>query len=110
MKCLRCGYCCIHYTVAILKDANKGPSEKNLQLKETGVRCPHLIGGEVGSLSCAIHDKKYYQDTPCFTHGQIERGNTNCRMGEFVMGMTEDERWHFVFNSKISSERGTLCP
>jgi hypothetical protein len=103
MNCLRCGYCCVHYPVAILKDADRGPSDKNLQMKEGGVRCPHLVGGVVGELECAIHNKKFYKDTPCFMHVQVERGSTHCRMGEYVMGMTEEQRWHFVFDPRRST-------
>jgi len=86
MICLRCGYCCLTSMVVIVVDPDKGLKEGNFKaincLEE---RCPHLCGDEVGQYSCAVHDKKWYKKTPCFSHGQIERGNQNCRMGEHIL-------------------------
>ena len=86
MICLRCGYCCLTPMVVIVDDPKKGIQEGNLKaincLKE---RCPHLQGKEAGHYSCAIHDKPWYKKTPCAIHGQIERGNQNCRMGEYQL-------------------------
>jgi len=86
MICLRCGYCCQTSSVVIVIDPDKGPVEGNLKaidcLEE---KCPHLRGDKPGEFSCAVHDKEWYEETPCFSHGQIERGNENCRMGEYVI-------------------------
>jgi hypothetical protein len=54
-----------------------------------GTPCKHLKGDKPGEYSCALHDMKWYKKTPCFSHGQIERGNTNCRMGEYVLGISK---------------------
>jgi len=84
MNCLRCGYCCQAYAVVIVLDPSKGIQNDNLKainlLKEP---CPHLQGDTPGEYSCAIHNEKWYPETPCANHGQIERGNTDCRMGTY---------------------------
>ena len=85
MICLRCGYCCFQSFVIIVDDPSIGIREKNLVEKPTGERCKHLDGDEPGKMSCRIHSKRWYKRTPCFQHGQIEAGNTNCRMGEYVL-------------------------
>lgn len=85
MICLRSGHCCIHYDVIIVDNPDLGIVEDNLKHKPTGVKCQHLIGDNPGEHSCAIHDKEWYNETPCFNHGQQEHGNTNCRMGEYVI-------------------------
>jgi hypothetical protein len=84
MKCLRCGYCCIKYLVVIVDDPEKGPVEDNLKCNE-GVRCQHLIGDEPGKFSCAIHEKIWYNETPCYEHTQVEQYNSPCRIGEGLM-------------------------
>lgn len=85
MICLRCGYCCNKYDVIIVDDPDKGPVEGNLKEKPSGQRCQHLRGDKPGEYSCAIHDRPWYKDTPCFAFTQIERGNTPCRMGEYLL-------------------------
>jgi hypothetical protein len=86
MICLRCGYCCQTSLVVIVVDPKKGVKEGNLKaidaMKE---RCPHLCGKKPGKYSCSIHKEKWYKKTPCFQHGQIERGNQKCRMGEHLL-------------------------
>lgn len=86
MICLRCGYCCKTCCVVIVVDPDKGPVKGNLKavnlLEEP---CPHLRGSKPGEYSCAVHDRKWYKKTPCFAHGQIERGNQECRMGRFLL-------------------------
>jgi len=86
MKCLRCGYCCKNYAVVIIDDPDKGIDENNLICHEgNGVACKHLVENESGC-SCAIHDKPWYKETPCFRHGQIERNaDSPCRMGEYQL-------------------------
>jgi len=87
MICLRCGYCCLTSWVVIVDDPEKGPEEGNLKgincLEES---CPHLRGDTVGEYGCAIHNYPWYEETPCFSHGQIERSpDTPCRMGSHLL-------------------------
>lgn len=70
--------------VVIVNDPEKGIKEGNLIVHEGKGKCPHLLGDRVGEYSCALHDKKWYKKTPCFSHGQIEQSITDeCRMGLF---------------------------
>ena len=87
MICLRCGYCCKWLSVVIVDDPEIGPTKENLIFhKGDGVSCKHLKGSKPGEYSCAIHDKKWYEETPCFAHTQIEsRENTPCRMGNHIL-------------------------
>jgi len=72
--------------VVIVVDPKKGIQKDNLRgincLEE---KCPHLQGSKPGEYLCAVHHEKWYKKTPCFSHGQLEKGNTNCRMGEFIL-------------------------
>ncbi len=100
MKCLRCGYCCIHYGVIIVKpecvdnpqldDINS--SKKTLMHKEGGKECPHL-SWEGDTAICGIHDKDWYEKTPCFSHGQIEQSKDDpCRLGQYMIDNSEQIR------------------
>lgn len=93
MICLRCGHCCFQYAVVIVDDPAKGIVDTNLRTKsEPGERCPHIRGDKPGEYSCAIHDKPWYCDTPCASHGQIERSpDTPCRLGEFLLEKSCEE-------------------
>lgn len=71
--------------VVIVDNSDLGLEKNNLVLKESGKRCKHLKGNEPGKFECAIHNKKWYKRTPCFSHGQIEQSNSNCRMGEYIL-------------------------
>lgn len=91
MKCLRCGYCCKNCCVIIIDDPEKGISQDNMIAHDGhGTPCKHLTGDKPGEFSCALHDYPWYKKTPCFAHGQIERGNTNCRLGEYVLNILEE--------------------
>ena len=87
MKCLRCGYCCQNYVVIIVDDPKKGIVESNLKvIGEKGPeRCPHLRGDKPGEFYCSIHKEPWYCQTPCASFTQIENGDTDCRMGKFVL-------------------------
>ena len=85
MICLRCGHCCLTYAIVIVRDPKLGISKDNLDILDGTKRCPHLIGNKVGEYSCKVHDEEWYEDTPCFSHTQIERGNTPCRMGQYLI-------------------------
>lgn len=85
MNCLRCGYCCIKYNVIIVDDPARGIAEDNVVHKPSGLRCKHLQGNTPGQHSCAVHGEPWYAQTPCAEFSQIERGNTDCRMGTYVL-------------------------
>lgn len=93
MKCLRCGHCCHWHWVIIVDDPEKGICENNiLEHRGQGKRCKHLRGDTPGDYSCAIHDYSWYEQTPCFRHGQIERSpDEPCRLGVYIMGLTKSE-------------------
>lgn len=87
MKCLRCGYCCMNMMVVVVDNPDKGIIEDNLitHMGE-GKPCQHLVGNIPSEFSCAIHDKSWYNETPCFSHGQIEQNVDDvCRMGEYLL-------------------------
>lgn len=90
MKCLRCGYCCINYDVIIVDNADVGPIKGNLKHKPTGKKCQHLKRNEHGGYFCMLHDYPWYKETPCFAHSQIERGNTECRMGAYILNKEQE--------------------
>ena len=89
MNCLRCGTCCIKYCVVIVDDPDLGISESNL-ISRTGLEgpCKHLRGSGPGKYSCAVHDRNWYSDTPCFQFTQVEGStDTPCRIGMAVLGL-----------------------
>lgn len=87
MKCLRCGYCCLHYIVAIIVDPGLGPVKGNVRgINCAKEYCPHLCTGEPGKFRCAVHDEPWFPDSPCGEFGQVENSpDTLCRMGAFIM-------------------------
>jgi hypothetical protein len=89
MICLRCGYCCLKSLVVIVKDPAIGLQENNVECLDGSIRCPHLKGNEPGKYKCAIHHYEWYQDTPCFQHGQYETKESNCRLGEHCLANEE---------------------
>ena len=92
MKCLRCGYCCHNYMVVIVDDPAEGIAEDNLICHDGKGRCKHLRGDKPGEYSCAVHDFPWYEETPCFAHGQIERSpDEPCRLGVYVLKQQEVE-------------------
>lgn len=95
MICLRCGYCCKNYLVMIVDDPEKGLVESNIIAHMgDGTPCKHLKGDKPGEYSCGVHDQPWYEETPCFSHGQIEKGNTNCRLGEHLLSLkNEKQNW-----------------
>ncbi len=94
-ECLRSGMCCINPVVMIVHNVELADRigvdydgehdreiENNLITKESGQRCPYLVG-EIGRTSCQLHNKWWYKDTPCFNHTQL--GGGKCRTGEFLI-------------------------
>ena len=94
MICLRCGHCCFMYGAVVMKDPSLGIVKGNAVFKPAGEKCLHLRGKTKGEYSCAIHDEGFYKQTPCFCFGQTEPGDTNCKMGERVMGKKKI-KWKF---------------
>lgn len=92
MKCLRCGYCCKNYLVPVVDDPEVGINDGNIIAHMgNGTPCKHLIGNSPGKYSCGIHHYPWYKETPCFSHTQIERDDTNCRLGEHILAsLTKD--------------------
>lgn len=91
MRCLRCGYCCKQYMVMIVRNPEKGIAPGNIVAHTGGGKpCRHLRGSGPGKYRCAIHDRPWYKDTPCFQHGQIEKSPDDpCRIGEYVLRKEE---------------------
>lgn len=83
MICLRSGHCCKAFDVIIVDDPDLGILEENLIHKPSGQKCKHLLGSVKGKYACALHDRSYYKETPCFAFTQIESGSKNCRLGEY---------------------------
>jgi len=86
MICLRCGYCCHNYLVIIVDDPDKGLSKDNIIAHHGDGPCKHLGGNKPGEYFCKVHDKPWYKETPCFSHGQIESSpDCVCRLGEYII-------------------------
>ena len=93
MKCLRCGYCCIKYDVIII-DPKYINTELNfedisiqekLMIKKSNTWCPHLEENNKHTFNCKVHNKPWYNMTPCFEFGQIEQSKLDkCRTGNYV--------------------------
>lgn len=74
--------------VVIVDDPELGIDPENLKSIGTKVpdRCPHLRGDRPGEHSCAVHNYPWYKDTPCASHGQIEKSpDTECRTGRYIL-------------------------
>ena len=90
MICLRCGWCCVVHAV-ILPDG---------EYKTSGKQCQYLEWDTEGKATCTVHGKSFVLDghrhswkqTPCGSHGQLEKGNTECRMGAFLQTQGQDGR------------------
>lgn len=97
MICLHCGYCCFMYDVVIISNdlgtRKSITDESNYEIKSCNQRCKHLKGNSPGNFTCAMHDKPWYKNTPCFRHGQYEQRNSKCRLGEFILSDKENQQW-----------------
>jgi hypothetical protein len=71
--------------VIIVDDPSKGIITSNLIHKATGVKCQHLVGENLGSYSCSIHNESWYKRTPCFHFSQTETKNSPCRLGQYFL-------------------------
>jgi len=91
MKCLRCGYCCIHYSVIIVRpefaidktidEIATECGDEAFMHKTSGIPCPHLKI-EDGIANCDVRHLKFYNETPCHAFTQIEQSeDCECRIG-----------------------------
>ena len=112
MKCLRCGSCCVMLDVIIVDDPELGIKEDNLKHKPSGERCQHLLGNVFGEMSCSIHDRPWYDETPCASHGQVESKVTNdCRTGAYVLALKSSNEYRIWLLSKLNkSSPASLLP
>lgn len=70
----------------IVDDPEKGIDENNIVAHEGNGPCKHLRGEKPGEYSCVVHNKPWYEETPCYSHGQIERSpDDECRMGRYII-------------------------
>ena len=99
MICQRCGHCCCNTFVVVVKPEfveeklNVNAMSDDTVLALDNEECPHLTwDGDIAN--CKIHHYKWYKDTPCFSHGQIERDpKSPCRMGQYVRSCKEWPEW-----------------
>ena len=103
MLCLRCGYCCVKYDVIIVDpkyidddlDFDNESIQEKLMHKTYNKWCPHLIEKNKSIFSCKIHNKPWYDLTPCFEFGQIESSSdTKCRMGDYILHKNKQLKNH----------------
>lgn len=75
--------------VVIVDDPDIGPiDESNLIARSGDSPCQHLLGSQPGEYACAVHDREWYGETPCFSHTQIENSPDDpCRMGVFILNL-----------------------
>ena len=87
MKCLQCGWCCKNLWVMIVDDPKKGLAKNNIiEHLGNGQPCKHLRKISEFKYECLVHNCKWYKNTPCFAHTQIEKNeNQPCRMGEYLL-------------------------
>jgi hypothetical protein len=94
MICIRCGHCCRFFIAAIVDDPEKvKPGKDNIfednVIVRTGEKrepCKHLRGDGPGGYDCVIHDKWWYDQTPCFLYAQVKKNdNEPCRVGVYIL-------------------------
>lgn len=92
MVCLRCGYCCKYPMAIIVDNPELGIAEDNLIFHEgNGTPCKHLTGDKPGEYGCAVHDRDWYPETPCYDYDQIGEDADVCRMGKHLLTRKEAE-------------------
>ena len=80
MICLKCGWCCKNLMVMVVDDPEKGLVPGNIIYHPgNGENCKHLLDDN----ACAVHDCKWYPDTPCAQFDQV--GGGECRIGQYVL-------------------------
>jgi len=101
VKCLRCGYCCVKYPVAILDSS----SEDGVSMKEGGEACKHLsvvTENGVEMAHCGIHDVLEYEQTPCAEFDQTGTPGAPCRIGYAIT----EGRFGYIFDLLAYVEGG----
>ena len=84
--------------VMIVDEPSKAISEDNIIAHKGDGPCKHLEGEKPGKYSCKVHSEPWYNETPCFSHGQIEKSpDEECRMGRYIL------------DKNIKFERIELC-
>jgi hypothetical protein len=108
MICLRCGYCCEHLAVAIVDNPDLPATEDNIIWHPgNGTPCKH-IEGTAPPYTCAVHNKTWYPETPCYRHTQIEtHKNTPCRMGVYQLKKLNIS---YTCNRLLPKESKVHCP
>jgi len=93
MTCIRCGNCCFYLNVTVSPkyidediDLNNIEDEKIITIDGISEFCPHLYwDDENNNAICKIHDKKWYNQTPCYRHMNPEFENLgDCRIGPYI--------------------------
>ena len=113
MICLHCGYCCVQHDVVIIHPTyineinTEDDIDRHMLMHKPGqIACPHLYESDDNKLLCQIHDKPWYNSTPCAKHTQIERENTECRIGRYIIDNSENNKlFHMIRNIR----RGKSC-
>lgn len=110
MKCIRCGYCCFMFDVIIVDpkyidnfDPEGDVSEMDKLIhKPCNVICPHLIITMSSEYAeCAVHNKPWYNMTPCYQHSVIGVENEDCRVGRHNM----DNNWKAKYLRRSLNEK-----
>lgn len=78
MKCRHCGFCCIAYDVIV------PISKTQCSYKPHNQKCWNLEFND--KAICKIHHEKFYKRSPCDSHTQIEKEDTDCRVGVYCLG------------------------
>ena len=89
MICLRCGYCCEICLNSVVRpeyiDSITSVDDLEMDMllpvgKELGP-CPYFSWDAEGLAVCAIHDKPWYKETPCYQY-QSHLPGVPCMMGK----------------------------
>lgn len=113
MICLRCGHCCIRYSVTILKpekvsDIVDFEDIDNFTFHEGNTPCPHLKF-EKRQAVCSIHHYPWYSKLPCYRHSQQEQSNNEeCRLGNYILQKFPgkyEEYWNIWKKNEITFEK-----
>lgn len=84
MNCLRCGYCCVAYPVGIIDVRQWNGIPYFTGVLKLGDKECQWLGWDSENASCTVHEVGYYEETPCFSHGQIGLPGADCRMGAYL--------------------------
>lgn len=96
MICLRCGQCCLHLDIfvvkksSILADGSIDPEDRQAMiLKPAGERCPHLAPRTGGLAVCTIHHLPCYRGSPCEQFEQLGPEDAVCVMSGYFLALAE---------------------